>query len=389
MLSDRTLAYAEDLTSALLGIDRLLADPDGEDDDRLVVVNMAPNHRPAPFASLDRAQTVLVELHDRAAALPEPDRRRYYAQLCRSTEALIESRRRPLPLADQIRRFLHVPAEPAADTQLDALRGEMRALLSGMGYAGDLAAQCATWQERQRVPADEIGPVLTALLDEAWDRTQAVLPLPAEKSDGMRVATLAGAHFNARCDYLSRTVEINIDPVLTRPALKHLAVHEGYPGHYVQFKLREHLYARGLAPADGLLSLVNSASSCTFEGIADYGLRLIDWIESDDDRLAALLGRYNSAIGTAAAWRLHALGWEAERAAGWLHEQALIGGEGWVSNRMRFIAARQRCALIWSYWEGEPSVAAGWARVPAERRSEFLQFVYARMHSPQSIAMFE
>jgi len=61
----------------------------------------------------------------------------------------------------------------------------------------------------------------------------------------------------------ARTVELNIDPTLTRPALKHLAVHECYPGHYVQFKLREAWYASGEAPADGLLSVVNTASSCT------------------------------------------------------------------------------------------------------------------------------
>ena len=48
-----------------------------------------------------------------------------------------------------------------------------------------------------------------------------------------------------------------------------------YPGHYVQFKLRETWYNReGSAPADGLLSVVNTASSHTFEGIADNGMTL-------------------------------------------------------------------------------------------------------------------
>src|SRR6266508_6114562 len=61
-------------------------------------------------------------------------------------------------------------------------------------------------------------------------------------SDGMHVITVSGVPFNARCNYLARQVELNIDPILTRPALKHLAVHECYPGHYVQFKLRETWY---------------------------------------------------------------------------------------------------------------------------------------------------
>ena len=31
----------------------------------------------------------------------------------------------------------------------------MRSILNGMGYHGGLAEQCAAWEERNRVPADE------------------------------------------------------------------------------------------------------------------------------------------------------------------------------------------------------------------------------------------
>jgi hypothetical protein len=389
MLSTATLAYGEDMAAALLGVDQLLRAPGGEDDDRLVVVNMAPNHPPSPFADFDQAAARLRELDSASASLAEPDRRTYYRQLCGSTLAVIEQRRSPLPLATQIERFLHVPADPASDADLDEMRGEMRTLLTAMGYSGDLKAQCAAWEKKHTVQPEAVKEVLLGLLDQAWDRTVDIMPLPAPRSDGMDVATLHGAHFNARANYLGRTIEINIDPILTMPGLKHLAVHEGYPGHYVQFKLREHWYAEGLAPADGLLSVVNSASSCTFEGIADYGLHLLDWVNTDDDRLSAILTHYHAGLGTAGAWRLHALGWTVEQTATWMRTQALVGGEGWVDNRMKFIAAPQRCALITSYWQGEPSVAAAWARVPDERRSEFLRFVYGRMHSTQSILMFE
>ena len=64
---------------------------------------------------------------------------------------------------------------------------------------------------------------------------------------------------------------------------------------------------RGAAPADGLLSVVNTASSCTFEGIADNGLRVLDWIESDDDRFSAddplpLGDRHRCGVAAASAW---------------------------------------------------------------------------------------
>ena len=268
------------------------------------------------------------------------------------------------------------------------LRADLRSALTDGGYDGDLADQAAAWERRNVVPPDEVEGTLNELLDEAWDRTTERMEIPAPKSDGMRVETVSGVAFNARCDYLNRRVELNIDPILTLPSLKHLAVHECYPGHYVQFKLRETWYREGRAAADGLLSLVNSASSCTFEGIADNGIRVIDWMDGPDDRISSILTRYRAGIGTVAAWQLHAERRSESEVREWLRANSLIGGEGWVENRMRFIAAPQRSALIWSYWHGEPAVKSVWDRVSGENRSEFLDFLYGRMHSCQSVALF-
>ena len=100
------------------------------------------------------------------------------------------------------------------------------------------------------------------------------------------------------------------------------------------------------------------------------------------------MNRYRAGIATGAAWRLHALGWPKERVTQWLRRHNLMGGEGWVLNRMGFISSPSRAVLIWSYWWGEPVVAAAWERVPVERRPAFLRFLYGRMHSNASVAMF-
>jgi hypothetical protein len=228
-------------------------------------------------------------------------------------------------------------------------------------------------------------------MSEAWRLTnERVVEIPADESDGMRVEAVRNVPFNARCNYLSRRVELNVEPVLTLPGLRHLAVHEGYPGHYVQFKLRETWAREGHAPADNLLSVVNTASSSVFEGIADTGLAMIGWDDSDDDRIQSRMNRYRSAIGTGAAWRLHALGWDRERATDWLRGRALTGGEGWVQNRMAFIAAPSRAVLIWSYWWGEPTVSEAWhAAVGAGRKDQFVRYLYGRMHSNRTVEMFD
>ncbi len=387
VLSQDTLAYGERVAAALLGLDALYRAESG-DEDGLVVLDMSGGAlKPAPYVDYAEARHAWQALEADAAALPEADRRMYYQQLAGSSLAFIQWRTSGLSLADQLRGFLHVPSAPVSEDELAGLRAELGDLLTRMGFAGDLATQCQAWQESVLVPPDAVATVLQGLFDEAWERTNRILPIPADKSDGMQVATVRGVAFNARCNYLERKVELNVDPVLTYPALKHLALHECYPGHYVQFKLREVWYHEGRAPADGLLSVVNTASSSPFEGIADNGIFLLDWFDNDDDRVQHILSRYRSAIGTVAAWKLHALNEADAEVRAWLAAASLGGGSGWVDNRMRFIAASGRAVLIWSYWWGQ-TVNDAYLAVPAARRADYLEFLYGRMHSPQTVAMF-
>ncbi|MDH3225311.1 MAG: hypothetical protein OEO23_16440, partial [Gemmatimonadota bacterium] len=340
-LSKPTLALGNELAAALLGLDALYRRESG-DATGLVVVRLRGADRvlASEFGSYDDARQHLRDLHARTPGLPEPDRRAYYEDVCASSLAFCDWRSDGLGLEDQLAGFLHVPAAPAAPEALEGLRRAMGALLEDMGYAGKLEARLEAWEDRHRVSPEEVAPVLTRLLDEAWDRTcDRVCPVPAEKADAMRVATVRDVSYNARCDYVGRTVEINVDPVLTLPGLRHLAVHEGLPGHYLQFKLRELAVEEGRAPADGLLSVVNTASSCVFEGIADTGLAMLGWDEAPDDRVQGLLTRYRAAIGTAAAWMLHGEGQSRDAVADWLRSKALTGGEGWVQNRLGFIEA--------------------------------------------------
>ncbi len=390
-LSDATLAFGERVIEAILGVDRLYRKESG-DDTGLAVLNMDVEGRyaPASYSTYSDATEAWTELHGASAELPEADRRVYYGQLAVSTRMFLRWRMGETTFDEQLSGFLHVSSAPAATEELDAIRSDLRGLLSQMGYHGDLADQCAAWEDRVKVAPDEVQGVLTEMMDRAWDLTEErLLTIPADRSDGMKVETVTDVAYNARCDYLSRTVQLNVDPVLTRPGLKHLTVHEGYPGHYVQFKLRERWAREGTAPADVLLSVVNTASSSVFEGIADAGMEMIDWVDSDDDRVQALMNRYRAGIGTVAAWRLHAIGAPVETVTDELRDLALTGGEGWVLNRMAFIEAPSRAVLIWSYWWGERCVAPAWRVVPSARRSDFVRFLYGRMHSNDSVGMFD
>ncbi|MGE0440598.1 MAG: hypothetical protein AB7L66_09535 [Gemmatimonadales bacterium] len=389
-LAESTLALGRDALTALLGLDRLYRAESGDPDGLAVLDLSEPGEfTPDAFAGYPEAEARFRELARRAAGLPEADRRAYYEDLCRSSIAFATWRDRGLSFERQLTEFLQVPAAPASDAELAAIEAHLEDGLADAGYRGTLREQCAAWEADRRVAPEDVVATASRLMDEAWTRTEErLLPIPADRSDGMRVTGVTGVSYNARCNFLGRSVELNTEPVLTRPGLRHLAVHEGYPGHYVQFTLRTLRYREGLVPPDGLISVVNTASSSVFEGIADHGMAMLGWNETADDRIQALLTRHRAGIGTGAAWRLHALDWDADRTREWLTGVSLSGGAGWVANRMGFISSPARAVLIWSYWWGEPVVAAAWNQVPAARRPDFVEFLYGRMHSNRSVAMF-
>lgn len=318
-------------------------------------------------------------------ALVEPDRRRYYQQACASTRAFIEWRTAGLPFAEQVTRFLHVPAAPPTADELARLRAEMADALAEAGHEGSLEGAARAWERAERVPAREAPTVLSELLSEGRERLLEHVDLPRSLLPDPTARGVSGASFNAKCEFPDGVV-LNTDPTLTRPWLRALAIHEGYPGHFLQFALRTGWYYGDDAPADGLLSVVNTASSATFEGIADAGLNLP--VERPADRVAQLLRRYRTGIATVAAWRHHGEGADEAAVRSFLDEAAILADEGWVDNRVAFLTAPERATLMYSYWYGEPAVSEAIEATPAERMDEFVAFLYGRLHSTESVGMF-
>jgi len=388
VLSKSTLRFGEKLCAATLGIDLLYRKEISalKRSDGLVVLNMGSVLAEA-FSNYEEARGFLASLAREALCLPEEDRRLYYTQACLSLDSFCAVRLGFLPrLFSQIGLFL--PVDPASpdDTQLECCKRKIRELLTEMNYTGDLKEQSRQWEVKNTVPADEIQQVMEELMTLAREKTGEILELP--EGDYYHCVTERNCVFNAKSDYKNRSVVVNIDPVLTRPALKHLVCHECYPGHFMQFSLRQRLYEKGVAAADGLLSVVNHSSSAVFEAIGDAGIEFIDWVENDDDRVNALFTELKAMLSAAASYRLHGLGWPEAKVMDWLRSQALVGGEGWIAGRMKFIQEPARSALIWSYWRGGLGMFGVWKRIPSGKRAEFFDYLYGRLHTVQSLQLF-
>ena len=388
-LSAKTLQLSEKVARATVGIDALYRVEIGSNErkDGLVVLNMG-NVQPEKYANYDEAQAHLAELAAEAMTLPEADRRLYYTQACTSLWSFCQWRKGQLEqMKDQIGMFLHVDPAPASQEIIDGYFKELRAMLTELGYTGDVKQQIAAWEQKNLVPADEVEGTMNAMMADAREMCGNILELP--ENDFYHCETVSGGPFNASSDYNNRRVIVNTEPILTTQKLKHLVCHEVYPGHFMQFSLRRIYWERGIGGMDGTLSVCNHSSSCTFEGIADAGIEFIGWDEGLDDAVGALISTIQSALGTAASHRLHTLGWEDSKVEDFLRANAPGGGEGWIANRMKFIQDPARAALIWSYWRGDEGVFPVWHRVAKEDRANFFKYIYGRLHTVQSMQLFQ
>ena len=386
-LSDESLRFGEELASITLGIDALDRRLNTYDDlaDGLVVINMGWK-QVREFETYEEARAALSELAKKTFFLPEPDRRLYFLQACLSLDSFCAFKMGQLPgLLDQVGMSLHADCAPVSEKYLKDRCQELEVLFRNAGYTGSLMDNTAKWVEKNIVPAHKVKETMLDLMSQARERTAKFLPLP-EAHYTCEVET--GSCFSARSDYDNLRVIVNIDPAYTYQSLKHLVGHEAYPGHYMQFTMRKFYWEQGCGSADGLLSVCNHSSSSTFEGIADMGMRLIGWDQDPDDKIFSVLSDIKSSMGTASSYQKNVLMWSDEQVRDYMLKWPMIGGEGAVRSRLRFVGDSARASLIWSYWRGDQAVSGVMDRLEPKDLDRYIDYVYGRLHTPGSLQLF-
>jgi hypothetical protein len=290
-----------------------------------------------------------------------------------------------LSFADKVRDLVGAPVGPVDPSIIAALTEALDAALARAGHAGrDLGARVAAWEAAGAIPPDQLEAVFSELLAKAKARTDALVFDTGDYD--MALNPVRDAPYTARCGFVARRMDINVDQSFTRAALKHLVCHEVFPGHATQLLSTRAAVAAGRAPADALLCTADAITGCVQEGIGDQGVQLIDWIEDDDDEIHRLLRGLKSAVQTTAAWRLMADAEPREAVAGYL-KTAGFGQDAWVAGRLRMSAHPFRGPFIASYWAGDASVRRLRERCHPDRRAELLTALYDHVQSPQSLEL--
>lgn len=345
---------------------------------------------PRRFGSYDEAETALLSFRERLGKAESALRRDWLDEMSDSLLALIGTfRGDAIGFAERLERQIRVDVRNIPQDIIIGYHQGIRAVLDELGFrGGDLQEDLARWELEARIPPEKVLDVLADFQRQA--RTRCGRMATVLKADWMAEEWIEpigqrDVPYSAYCDFPGRRLRLNLDFPYTAFGLKHLAVHEAFPGHLVHLKLREKRVAAGLMPADAAQVVTSSASSALFEGIADNGLQFLDWIETPEDHLGHLLQRLRSALRCRAAWFLLGEGRAFDEIVPEI-AAASLQSPTVTRSRLAFLRHGLRAPFVYAYWCGETAVDAVWSRTEPERREAFWEYLYGNMHTPKTLA---
>lgn len=149
------------------------------------------------------------------------------------------------------------------------------------------------WRTANAVPADRLVETMTAILALLRERTQELMPLPADEEFALElVAGEPWAAFNYYLGGHRSRIVVNTDLPFSGAEVVHLAAHEGYPGHHTEHAAKEELLLERAGRLEESLQLVPTPQALLSEGIAELGGQLLI-----DHRLEAEFARILGAAG--------------------------------------------------------------------------------------------
>lgn len=330
----------------------------------------------------------LNELQQRLPSVTPPHRQLFATSMIKSLKIALRLFAGSSPSFEvKVRDLVGAHVGPVEPATIEGLRDTLDTLLQRRGIVrGDLSQRISEWEASNFLEPSRIEPTYEELMAEGRRRTAELVFDCGDFT--MALNPVRDVPYTARCSFGDGLMDLNVDNGFTRASLKHLVAHEVFPGHATQLLYTRARVDQGRAQPEVLLCTANTVLGCVQEGIADDGVALIDWLEDEDDMIHIELRRLRSAVQTSAAWYMMADGWEPDAVANYLREMA-AGQEPWVQGRLRMAAHPFRGPFISSYWTGAVAVRQVRERTPVEAMPEFIEYLYANAHSPQSLALFQ
>jgi hypothetical protein len=141
---------------------------------------------------------------------------------------------------------------------------------------GPLAERYERWRTSTFVPAEQVEPMLAAVIEEARAWTRSLIELPEDERVVLEI--VRDEPWMAYCGYLGdfrSRVAVNVDLPQSALELLRLAIHETYPGHHAERCNKEHVLVRGRGLIEETVVLVPTPQSLVTEGIAELAPEVV------------------------------------------------------------------------------------------------------------------
>ena len=388
---EKDFQLAKEFCAIALGTDKFYrALPVKGDEEAFRVEGLIPvdfcGVEPCEITSWDEAIEKLTRVYQEYGSIADPTRRNYmFQQVGGFRKVCMWLSGAPIQFRELAAETMFVDENPIGAAFLQKKYDAMDAALAEAGYSGTMHEKLAAWKEARVVPKEDVERVLNELLAEGKKRCIEKGFADAADLD-VKAIVVYGKPYNGYCDYFTRTIEISGETAYTYEQLKHLVCHEAFPGHMTHMAMRERRVKAGEMPADAGLVMTNTASSPTFEGIADTGMAFLDWDNTIDDKICRYLQEIQSICNINASHIMYCGG--GKDAAREYLETYSLASPAQISSRLRYFGFFFRKAYMYSYWRGWEAVANKWESLAEDEREPFLDYLYNHMHSVDTVAQF-
>ena len=179
--------------------------------------------------------------------------------------------------ADEVEACYGVRPTYTDEAVFTAAHERLEELLPG---DGPLAERYERWRTSTLVPAEQIEPLIAAVIEEVRAWTRGVVELP--EGEGVDLEIVRDEPWLAFCYYLGdlrSRIAVNVDLPMSALELLVLSIHETYPGHHVERCCKEQLLVHGRGLLEESIVMVPTPQSLVSEGIAELAPRMV--LESD------------------------------------------------------------------------------------------------------------
>jgi hypothetical protein len=210
--------------------------------------------------------------------------------LARQTNAMQMSLRllggEKVSLAEEVRELYDVQPEWKSETIFEEAHRELDQILP---VGGSLLERNQNWKKSIEIPPEKVQEVLLLVTERLRGLAHQKFNLPEEESFTVEFVSNQpwGAYNNYLGNYRS-LIQINTDQPIRIPALPGLIAHEGYPGHHTELSIKDEKLIRQKNYVEHVLTLINSPSCVTAEGIATSALEMVltddeleDWYQEE------------------------------------------------------------------------------------------------------------